>query len=249
MNKLPIFVSHYSLGNSILTLEEAEDINNESPISIFSIAKTHNLQQIHIADRDMGGFLQAYQNANKLNAQLIYGIKIKVCNDRTDKTDESLLTESKVIIWLKNSAAYKDILKIYNDSYKNGFYYTNRTDWKTIQSLWTENLLMSIPFYGSFLFNNLLKFNYQVVPNFGNIQPFLHVEDHGLPFDNLIQDSVDNLAKTSNMNKVDSHTVYYYSPEQFKSYMVFRCIFNRSTFNNPNIDFLASDKFSFLDCI
>lgn len=243
---LNLLSSHYSIGLSILTLEEPEEITLTKPISIFSIAKKHGLNEIFLVEKSFGGFFQSYKISNEIGVPLRFGIKMVVCNNINEKTEESLSTESKVIIWLKNSAAYKDAIKIYSKSFKDGFYYQNRIDWATLKEMWTENLGLSIPFYDSFLHSNLLIYNHRATPDFGRIEPNFLIENHNLPIDPLIKNAVDNYSKSDKIEKVDANTVYYYSRASFKAYMIFRTIHNRSTFNKPQLDGFTSDQFSFL---
>ncbi len=245
---IPIFASDFSLGRSILTLEEPEDkINLEFPISIFTIAKQHNLQNLFLVDTSFGGFWKAYQNAAKINVSLSFGFKVSVCSKMSDKDDASTKTESKVIIWMKNSEGYKDAIRLYSRSFLEGFYYHNRLDWTALKDGWTNNLLLSIPFYDSFLHNNLLKYDNNIVPDFGNIKPNVLLESHDLPFDDLINGAAIKYAENNGLELQNSHSVYYYNKSLFKSYVVMRAINNRTTYAVPNLDHFSSDQFNFED--
>ena len=77
---LQLFKSHYSLGRSILTLENDEPAPDEAD-SIFGICKENEMDEVVIVDHNMSGFLQAYQNSKDLGIKLIFGVRITVCND------------------------------------------------------------------------------------------------------------------------------------------------------------------------
>lgn len=240
---MPIFCSHYSIGRSILTGDEPEEIVDNSPVSIFSIAKKHNLKEVFIADTNMSGFIQYYKSAEKAKVEFRFGLKLVVCNDLTKKDEESFSSESKVTIWCLNSEGYKDLIKIYSKAATDGFYYIARTDWITLNKQLTENLEITIPFYDSFIHNNKLK-NNNCIPSFTK-PPKFHIEDHNLPFDNLLKDFVIEYCKSNNYEMVNSHQVYYYKKEDGISYQTFRCINNRSTLGSPKMDHFSSDEFSF----
>jgi len=64
MEVLPVFKSHYSIGRSILTLED-EDISENDPDSIIDIAKKNNIKDLFLIEDNMSSFLQAYTNSKK----------------------------------------------------------------------------------------------------------------------------------------------------------------------------------------
>lgn len=243
---IPRFKSHYSIGKSILTLEDVEDkIDTTKPVSIFSIAKFYGLKQIYLADTSFSGFIQFQKGCEKLNIQGIFGIEMCVCADMNDKSDDSLKTESKVIIWMKNSAGYKDLLKIYSKGATDGFYYNARISWCVLKEYWTDNLLLTVPFYDGFLANNILIFDYNAIPDFGEIKPIFEISPMGLPFDDLISNQLKKYTESNGYEIIKTVPCYYYSYDDFKQYCVFRAINNRSVFNAPNIDHLSSNQFCF----
>lgn len=241
----PIFTSHYSLGRSTLTLEKPEEIKDNKPISIFSIAKEFKLKDIYLVENTFSGFIEAFKNAKANDINLRFGLKLVICADLNDKSEESFRTESKVIIWMKNSAAYTDLIRIYSKASCDGFYYIASLDWVTLKEMWTDNLLLSIPSYSSFLHNNLLK-NGNCIPDFGKIKPNIMVSNMGLPFDYLIQDIHKQYAQNNNLELMETHPVYFYSDKQFDSYLTFKCIHKRSVLSKPNIDHFCSREFNFI---
>lgn len=242
-NIISYFSSHFSLGRSILTLDEPEDeIDISKPVSIFSIAKKYDLKTFFLRDSSFSGFIRFYKGCQELDIQGIFGIKLVICNDTIKKDDESRKTESVVTIWMKNSDSYKDLLRIYSKSHTEDFYYYGRSDWKTIINNWTDNLILSVDFYNGFTARNLLE-NHQCIPNFGQIKPFFEYSLMSLPFDSLIEKATDEYIKNNGFEKLNIHPILYYDYDSFKSFQVFRSINNRSFFTSPNIDFLSSPNF------
>lgn len=240
---LPIFTSHYSFGRSILTLDKPEKILEDSPVSIFSIAKTHKLGEIYLVESNMSGFVEAFQNAEENKIALRFGLKLTVCENIDDKSDKSFKTESKIIIWLKNSAGYKDLVRIYSKAATDGFYYLPRISWNLLNEMWSDNLILSIPFYDSFIHKNLLE-NGNCIPTL-KIKPNVFIANMEIPFDHVLIPKYQRYAKQNNLEIMECHLVYYYKDSDFKPYTVFRAINNRSTFIKPEIDFFCSNMFSF----
>ena len=85
---IPLFKSHYSLGRSILTLEDKPE-RDEYPDSIIQIAKQNKLKEIFLVEDNMSSFLEAYTNCKNNDIKLNYGLRISVTESMADKTDES----------------------------------------------------------------------------------------------------------------------------------------------------------------
>jgi len=262
----PIFTSDNSICDSILTLskdifkkvteikgdkevtrETTEvEIAKNTPVSIFAIAKFHGLDKVCIVDSSMTGFWEAYKVSKSLGLQLAFGLKVCVTQDLNKKDEDSLLTDSNVIIFCKNSQAYYDIIKIVSEANVSGFYYRPRIDWTTLNKFWTDNLILCLPFYSSFLSKNLLHFRHSAVPILDKIkEPIFLREEHSLPFDSLLANGLDAYCKANSYEIMDTHTIYYYKDEDAIAYQSLKCIHNRSTLSKPNLGRFGSDKFSF----
>lgn len=245
---LPIFTSHYSFsGRSILTLDEIKkdekEINENKPVSILSIAKKHELNNFWLADYTLSGLIDAYTNSNKLGLNLRVGFKVVCCADIDDKSEKSFVSEHKIIVWLKNSNGYKNFIELVSKAQREGFYYVPRVDYKTLKEFWTEDLILSIPFYDSFIHKNTLEFG-QCIPDFP-CAPFLFKEQNNLPFDSILQRKVEELSKSENLEVVDVQSVFYYRYDDYKPYLVNKCINNQTEFEKPNLRYNNSNRFCF----
>lgn len=253
----PIFSSHYSVlhSRSILTLEKAEELEknpqndnqgcipNSTPVSICSIAKLHKIDKLFLIDSSFSGFQEAYRNLTEIGTQLIFGIKIFVCDDVADKSDKGATNDNKIYLISKNKVGYQELIKVYSEAATNGFYYYPRLDWSQLNKI-SENIEVWISFYDGFIHNNLLSYGVSIIPKFDNVRPKFCVENHGLPFDSLIQDGIDKFCGGTGFEKVETHQIYYYRNLDAKSYCVYRCINNRSTLNKPNLSHFSSNRFS-----
>jgi DNA polymerase-3 subunit alpha len=244
MEVLPLFKSHFSIGRSILTLEDEEKEENQ-PDSIIDIAKDNNLKEVNLVEDNMTSFLQAYTNTKKYNINLRYGLRISINDDMNERSEESRQKTSKVVIFFKNEQGYKDLIKIFSTAAKDGFYYEPRIDFKTLKSLWSDkNLLLCIPFYDSFIFNNTLR-SMVCVPDLEFTKPILFIENNSLPFDHIIKNKVLAYAKANKLEMLNTKSIYYKNGKDFKAYLTFRCINNRTTLNKPELSHMTSNRFSF----
>jgi DNA polymerase-3 subunit alpha len=244
MEVLPVFKSHFSIGRSILTLED-EEISENDPDSIIDIAKKNNIKDLFLIEDNMSSFLQAYTNTKKNNINLRYGLRLSINDNIEDKTEESRSKTSKVVILFKTNEGYTRLIKIFTEAAKNGFYYEPRIDYKTLEKMWSDNdLMLCIPFYDSFIFNNTLK-NFICVPNFNFTKPVMLLENNCLPFNFIIKEKVIKYAEANKLEVLNVKSVYYKTKKDFKSYLTFRCINNRTTLNKPELNHMSSDEFSF----
>lgn len=190
--------------------------------------------------------------------QLVFGLKLVVVSDMTDKTPESVVNESSVIVFMRDaalgkgiSASYTDLLKINNCAWTTGRMGHGRIDWKTLKSLWTPNLMLALPFFSSFISRNLLTMA-SIVPDLPCAPWVFKEADSQLPFAPLIDEAIDRYA-ASNPSQVQRVKSIYYAGREgssFEDYTLFRARSTRSrgksgTLSAPGVDDLASDRFSF----
>lgn len=244
MKILPLFKSHYSIGKSILTLDKAGSSSKEGSSSIVDIVKENKLDQVFLVEENMSSFLDAFKNFNSIKVPFYYGLRLELCPDINEKTDESLKKSSKIIIFAKNGDGYKKLIKIFSIAATNGFYYTPRIDEKTLTQEWDEaSLKLCVPFYDSFLFKNTMSYSL-CCPELKFTKPTFFTEDNDLPFDQIVRQKVIKFC-ADQYEIVSSKSIYYETREDFKAYMTFRCINNRTTLNKPNLEHMCSAEFSF----
>ena len=240
---IPLFKSHYSLGRSILTLED-KDEKDDYPDSIIQICKENKMKELYLVEDNMSSFLEAYSNCRKNNIKLNYGLRISVTESMSDKSEESKTKSSKIILFFKNKKGYQQLTKLYSIAAKEGFYYEPRLDYEAISKNWTDDLILCIPFYDSFIFNNTLK-NSLCVPQFDFTKPIFFIEDNDLPFDSLVKQKALSFAEKNDLKIYKAQSVFYKERKDFKAYLTFRCINNRSVLNKPNLDHMSSNEFCF----
>lgn len=243
-NIIPIFKTHGSIGRSIITYEDETEINELAPVSVISIAKKHNLNKIVIIENNFTSFPELYKNCDKHNIHLIFGLSMVVCNNVKIQDEDSLLSNSKISVLMKNSEGYEDLIRM-NDAMnadKNNFYYTPRGDFNIVKNNMTNNLQLIIGPYDSFIHKNLLEFG-NCIPNLNGLKPIFTYASMSLPYDDLLIEATLNYAKNNNFETQEVHPIYYYDKASFRAYTTFRCINNRSEFAAPNVDFLCSDEF------
>lgn len=246
MKILPLFKSHYSLGKSILTLEEPFNKKGKPETSsIFYLAKSNNLDTVCLVDDNVSGLLQASKVADENKIKLIFGVRISILDNMLEKNEDSLKKIAKYIIFVKKPSAYKNLIKIWSIAAKDGFYYEPRIDFKTLKKFWDDDLLtLAIPFYDSFLYLNSYESHIHV-PDFGSIKPVLLAENNDLPFDDFLNEKVLKFSQDNNLDLIQAQSIYYNKHKDFLAYITRRCIDNRTTVEKPELQHMSSNEFCF----
>ena len=247
---IPLFKSHYSLGKSILTLEQPTGKENCYPISIFDLLTRNKLPVLVLVEDNISGLLEASKVAADNKLKFIFGLRLDVCEDMTQKDEPSLNKRAKYIIFVKTQAGYQKLIKIWSIAARDGFYYSPNIDFKTLKSLWGPELTMAVPFYDSFLHLNTLHSSVHVP----ELDPFKDVtfliESNDMPFDEIIEYRVREYCQRNDHKMLPAQSIYYKSPDDFLAYIAFKCLHNRGsyqkcTLEKPELDHMSSDQFNF----
>lgn len=247
---LPLFSTSPSLKQGgIFTVEKAGDKlktgKKRGPVSLCDLAKEDGLKQLHIVDSNFVSFFYAHKNLKEIGCQLVFGLKVVVCENMADKSEASLKTESKVVIWMAGDGSedYRALINLFTVAAQEGFYYVPRLDWNTLCRLWHKDLLLSLPFYSSFLAANTLTFS-SIVPTLP-AKPILLMEDNELPTDGLLGDAVVRYAHATESPLQPTKSIYYKMRADSKLFQIWRCVLSRgrqSTYDKPN-DGMSSREF------
>jgi len=101
--------------------------------------------------------------------------------------------------------------------------------------------------FDSYVHKNLLHYGSSIIPDLP-CKPIIQREvDSGLPFERLINNALDEYNKNGDMEEIKTKTIMYSKKGDCAAFINYRAINNRSTFSNPEFDYLCSDNFSFED--
>lgn len=239
---LPLFKTTYSLGRSILTLDSPSEVKEGGSDSVIAIAKENNLSSIFLVEDSMIGFLEAHQKCKENDIQLAFGLRISCCNNALDEDKKS--SEHKIVIFAKNDSGVKDLTRIFSvANQKHGGF----MDGVILQKMMTPDLMLCIPFYDSFIYNNNFK-GKQCLPNFTFTQVTYFVENNDLPFDHLLKDKIEKWISAQGGKIQEAKSIYYKNRKDFAAWQTYKCICNRSfgkqqSLSNPNLEHCGSDSF------
>ena len=115
-------------------------------------------------------------------------------------------------------------------------------EFKKLKEFWTDDLILGIPFYDSFLYNNKYT-DSQCIPDFSFNNPVFLIEDNDTLLDKDMGKAVEKFCE-GKYETVKAQSVYYRRNEDFGAYMTARCINKRTTTEKPNLEGMCSDQFS-----
>ena len=100
-----------------------------SPTAILTRAKELGMKAIAITDHgSMGAHLEAQLEADRMGGiKVIFGIEMYIVNDHTVHSKEQR-SAGHLILLAKNEEGYKNLIKLNNIAWRDGFYYTPRID-------------------------------------------------------------------------------------------------------------------------
>lgn len=239
---VPLFKSHYSIGKSILTLAspDKESRDEGGSDSIFNLALDSKLQEVFLVEDSLVGFLQAQKTCEKFNLNLRFGIRLNLVDSFSSELQDCI---HKIIIFAKNAEGCKVLNKIYSFAFTQG---EGKIDNKSLADHWCDDSLkLAIPFYDSFIFQNLFKFS-SCIPDFSFTEPFYFTEDNGLPFDSLLEEKVRSYCKSP----IQTKSIYYKDRKDFEAFQTYKCLcarqfYKKATLESPNLDHCGSPEFSF----
>jgi DNA polymerase III alpha subunit len=227
---IPIFASTYSVGRSILTLDE--DSVEGGPSSIVKIAKDNKLKKVVLVEDNATGFPEAFKKIGKIGAQLIFGI-------RSDfRIGENL---SKIIVFAANDDGIKSINEVHTQSAMNG-----SIDEKFLLGH-LENIKVCFPFYGSFLFKNVMSYESSVYDP-SPLSPLFFLEDNGLPFDNLVARQVESFCAHFSFPTQEAKSIFYENRADAEALQTYKIITGRmsgrqKTLSRPELEYFGSREF------
>lgn len=253
---LPLFKSHFSIGKSILTLDDpCLDKPDTKPDSVFDIASSHNLDEVILVEDSFMGFLQAKKVCESIDKQLIFGLRLDMCEDASKEEDpKDFKCAHKVVLFPKNSEGCKLLNILYTECKTK---HKGWLDFNLLKKFWNNKLLkLAIPFYDSFLFKNLTTFQ-SCFAHFTFTKPVFFIEENGLPFDDMVKQSVVTYCQANGFDMQKVQSIYYKNKSDFNAYLTYKLICGRNSFagrdlslEKPNFDHLGSDQFcweSFLE--
>ncbi len=205
------------------------------------------------------GAIDFYQSAVKAGVKPIIGCEAYIApGSRHDKsasaTSQKGMGTSHLVLFARDEAGYKNLMKLVSLGYLEGFYYRPRMD-KEILAQYSEGLLgTSACLRGEVAwylrnkdYNGALKAadDYQQIFGKGNF--YLELMEHGIEEQKIVNEGLLRLAQDLNLPLIATNDVHYLAQNQFTAHEALLCIQTQTLLNDPNRMRLKTDQFYFKD--
>lgn len=240
---IPFIKTDQSIGKSIIQITGRKQASDFP--TVVQIAEDNELKRVYLVDDHPGNLIPAYKELKKKDIQLCFGWRVNFVSYLTVKEEQAT---HKLVIFITSEAGYKKLVKLITIAQTTGdFKGTPRLDFNALHDNFHEDMVVCIPFYDSFLSQNLLT-KQICIPDFRGLKPYVFLESNDLPFDSLIREAAERFAAENNLETVWGKSIYYDERKDLKAFMVKRLMNRKSfgtgnTIEEPNLDYFCSAEF------
>ncbi len=236
---IPLFKSRLSIGKSILDVSDKTEEIPGAADNIIKIALDNKLKKLFFVEDSMLGFIQIYNACLSHKIKLRFGLRLNFCSDIENSKPEEL---HKNVIFLTENSGYSNLVKLSSIAGAN--------DWKIDYNnfhKYSKGLELVVPFYDSYIYNNLLGWS-ECVPDFRGLSPKYFLERNSLPTDFLVEREVQKIAPNDKITLAKS--IYYKDRKDILAFQTRRLMENKQagksrTLAMPSLDGFGSNNFCF----
>jgi len=241
---LPLATSEYSL-KSLIQLKD-KDKKTPDSINLFSCAEKYLIDPIYLVDKNMSGFYKFVKGCEAVDATAAFGWKAVFCNDIADDSEQSKKTEHEMIVFVSSSDGYERMCRLHSAAAISNAKGYARVDENLLRQHWSDkDLVLAIPFYGSFLHRNCLTNDSEAQYCYDWANPTFMLEDNGIPFDGTLRREALKFAAKYKNETQEAQTIYYEKYQDAEAYQALCCKNKRTSLEKPNLDYFCSDTFCF----
>jgi DNA polymerase-3 subunit alpha len=197
-------------------------------------AKELGMDSLAITDHGvMYGVIDFYKAAKEVGIKPIIGCEIYVSpGSRFDKTAGQ--SEDKyyhLVLLAENNTGYANLMKIVSKGFIDGFYYKPRVDYELLQEYSEGIIALSACLAGEvqrYLARGFYEEGKKAVEKylkiFGKGNYFLELQDHGIPEQKMVNNSLLRMSKELDVPLVATNDVHYINAEDAVAHDILLCI-------------------------
>ena len=247
---IPIFYDNSSK-KSILTswsVKEYEEAGADCPESIVKISEDEKFEKVFVVSSNFHTFIPLWTNLKAIKCQLVFGLEILMTRDSDDHSEESLLSNYKIIAIAKNEKGRSDLFKLYSawKTRPENKYYEYRMDERQLLDNMTNNVIIAYPFFNSPIATNLLVHSSNIVAKTLPDTILFREVNTEHPHEELINRVLDRFNSDGKYKEVFTKSIYCKNRKDFNKLTVYKTIINNDgNYNRPEMPYWCSDAFSF----
>ncbi|PKN53382.1 MAG: DNA polymerase III subunit alpha [Deltaproteobacteria bacterium HGW-Deltaproteobacteria-13] len=233
--------TQYSLLDGMIRLDD-----------LFKKARDYKMPAVAITDHgNMFGAIDFYQQAYKHGIKPIIGCELYVApNKLTDRTAGE--TSKHLVVLVKNTQGYKNLMKLTTASYLKGFYYRPRVDKELLKEC-HEGLIASSACLHGEIADLIMQGNMEGAKNaaihyreiFGEDNFYLEIMENGIPEQKTANAGLIEISKELSIPLIATNDCHYLEREHAEAHDVLLCIQTGKTIKDADRMHLSTDQFYF----
>jgi len=210
------------------------------------IETTVNFKMPAVAVTDHGnmfGVIDFYLNAQKAGVKPIIGSEMYMApghrTERKTLPKDGRESTYHLVLLVKNSTGYKNLMKLSSISYQEGFYYKPRIDFEVLEK-YHEGLIASTACLKGAVPYKLLHDSYQAAremalqyQNIFGEDFYIELQNHGLKDEIAVQDDLIKLARELGIKIIATNDAHYLKREHYQAHDVLLCLQTNKDMDDP----------------
>lgn len=218
---------------------------------LFDRVKQHGQSAVAITDHGvMYGAVDFYKAAKKAGIKAIIGCEMYMASRGLLDKQASLDRENyHLVLLVKNSVGYRNLIKLNSIAHIDGFYSKPRIDMKTLRQH-SEGLIALSACIAGRIPQYILAGDYEGAKKhalelkdiFGD-DFYLELQDHGIAEEAIVSSSLVRLSRETDIPLVATNDVHYLDRSDAESQAVLMCIQTATTVDKGRLEGFSRDEF------
>ncbi len=220
---------------------------------IIENAKKYDMNAVAITDHgNMYGVIDFYDEMVKAGIKPMIGLETYVVNDIKKDISEKVREKNHLVLLVKNTEGYKNLIKLSTYAFTQGFYYKPTIDKNILREHSSGLIAISACIHGEIaakIINNdeAGAFNAatEYLSIFGEGNFFLESQYHGLEEEIVMNRGLKELSQKTSIPIVATNDVHYLKKEDAKAHDILLCIQTGQTMKAEDRMRFATNEFYF----
>ena len=217
---------------------------------LVKLAKQYNMPAVAITDHgNMFGATRFFDACKAEGIKPIFGTEFYVADDLTVKTGKQKL--SHLVILAKDETGYKNLSMLNTISFRDGFYYKPRIDYKTLEQYHEGLICLSACLAGD-VPKLILDEQYEKceelilwLKNVFKEDFYLEIQHNGIAEQEIVNAKLREYSKKFNIKTVATNDVHYLMQEDAEMQDVLMCVSMQKFVDDPDRMKFSTDEFYF----
>ncbi len=197
---------------------------------LVEITKERGYRAVAITDHgNMYGVLQFFEECIKVGIKPIIGCEFYICNDLTRRQGKDDI--GHLILLAKNNTGYKNLMKLNEIAFCDGFYYKPRIDYDVLAKHSEGVICLSACLAGHIptlilqrRFDEAEALALRLKDMFAEGDFYFEIQNHGIPEQKIVNQYLAEMSKKHNIKLVATNDVHYLNKDDAEMQDVLMCV-------------------------